>query len=421
MNTYDKIVSIDKDKIKEAIEKHSTPFYIYDEKGILESYQNLTNAFSWNNNFVEYFAVKATPNPFILKSLIKRGAGLDCSSISELFIAEKLGLNGSRIMFTSNNTTLEEYNYASKLNAIINLDDISHLDYFGNQIKIPEKISFRFNPGSLKNGNSIIGNPLESKFGLTEYQILKAVKIAKEKKINSIGIHTMVASNELDPFYFIETAEIVFKLILKIEYKHKIKIDFVNLGGGLGIPYKPEQRSVDLNKISSGIQEKYTQYIINNNLFPFDISMECGRFITGPHGYLVAQVQNIKETYKKYAGLDVSTNNLLRAAIYGAYHHITVLNKEIDCEIEKYDIVGSLCENNDKLAFDRYLPKLCVNDIVVIHDVGAHGHSMGFNYNGKLRSKELLLDINNKIQLIRRAETLDDYFRTIDFNYLNGY
>jgi len=407
-----------KEKLEGIIEKYTTPFHIYDEQGIREYARRFSAAFSWNPGFVEYFAIKAAPNPYLMKILRTEGFGIDCSSLAELDLAGRLGMRGDEIMFTSNDTPASEFRKARELGAIINLDDISHIRYIEENCGIPEKLCFRYNPGSLKEGNLIIGHPEEAKYGLTREQMFDAYRIAKSKGVKEFGIHTMVASNELDPDYFIETAEILFHLILEISRELNIHIGFANLGGGIGIPYEPSQQPVDLEYMSKGIQKLYNEIIVSNQLLPLKLNFESGRAITGPFGYLVSRVLHIKNTYKKFVGLDASMVNLMRPALYGAYHHITVTGKEdqpMDCV---YDVTGSLCENNDKFAIDRRLPEIEPGDLVVIHDAGAHGHSMGFNYNGKLRSAELLLRENGEVMEIRRAETLDDYFSTLDFNGL---
>ena len=407
-----------KEQIDEVIKKYPTPFHIYDERGIVDYAGKFKNAFSWNNGFREYYAIKAVPNPYLMKILRKQGFGIDCSSLSELFIAERCGMKGEEIMFTSNDTTAEEFRKAKDLGAIINLDDISHIEYLEKHAGLPDLVCFRYNPGALKNGNVIIGNPEDSKYGFTREQLIEGYKILQRKGVRRFGIHTMVASNELDPGYFVETSEIVFDLIAEISDKLGIRFEFANLGGGIGIPYKREHKPVDLGYMSRGIKKLYDKLIVGNGLHPLKIFFEAGRAITGPFGYLISSVLHIKETYKKYIGLDASMHNLMRPAMYGAYHHITVLGKEGDECNTLYDVTGSLCENNDKFAINRLLPETKPGDIIVIHDTGAHGHSMGFNYNGKLRSAELLLRKNGEVVQIRRPETIEDYFATLDFEGL---
>jgi len=418
----EKKLPFSKEKIEEIIKLYPTPFHIYDEKGIKKNVRHFINSFSWNKGFKEYFAVKALPNPYIVKMLHQEGTGVDCSSMAELIIAEKCGLKGEEIMFSSNDTPAEEFVKARELGAIINLDDISHIDFLEKIAGLPELICLRYNPGKLKEGNAIIGKPEEAKYGFTRDQLFEGYKILKEKGVKRFGLHTMVASNELDPNYFVETAEIIFNLIAEITKELNIHIEFANLGGGIGIPYKPGEKPVDLEKVSEGIQKCYNSIIVENGLSPLKVFFESGRVITGPSGFLVSKVLHIKNTYRKYAGLDSSMADLMRPAIYGAYHHITVLGKNATkCRLFHYDVTGSLCENNDKFAINRLLPEMVPGDIVIIHDTGAHGHCMGFNYNGKLRSSELLLRENGEVKQIRRAETLDDLFSTLDFKGLTDF
>ena len=410
-----------KKELKEIINKYPTPFHIYDEKAIRENIRKFIKAFDWNTGFKEYFAIKATPNPFIMKILREEGCGIDCSSETELELARKAGMKGEEIMLTSNDTPAEEFRMANNLGAIINLDDISHINYLEKNVGIPETICMRYNPGDLKTGNLIIGHPEEAKYGFTHEQIIEGYRILKKKGAKNFGVHTMVASNELDPHYFIETAEILFNLIAEVAEKAGVRINFANLGGGIGIPYEPGQKAVDMEIVSKGIKKLYEEKIEGNGLSPLKIFFESGRAVTGPYGYLIAKVLHIKNTYKQFAGLDASMANLMRPGIYGAYHHITIAGKENHPHDTKYDVTGSLCENNDKFAIDRLLPELEPDDIVVIHDAGAHGHAMGFNYNGKLRSAELLLRENGEVVPIRRAETIEDYFATVDFNELQNF
>jgi diaminopimelate decarboxylase len=416
-----KLLPFTKNKIEEIIKKYPTPFHIYDEKAIRENARNFKNVFAWNEGFKEFYAVKAAPNPYLMKILHNEGFGVDCSSFAELIMAQKTGITGEEIMFSSNDTPAPEFLLAKQLQAIINLDDISHISYLEQYAGLPSLICFRYNPGPLKKGNVIIGHPEEAKYGFTREQLFEGYKICKEKGIKRFGIHTMVASNELDANYFVETAEILFQLIAEISQNLKINFEFVNIGGGVGIPYRPEQNSIDLEAMSSGIKKKYEQIIIANGLAPIKLFTECGRYITGPYGYLVSRVLHIKNTYKKFAGLDACMANLMRPALYGAYHHITVMGKETQPHDFVYDVTGSLCENNDKFAIDRALPKMESGDIVVIHDAGAHGSAMGFNYNGKLRSAELLLRDDGTVMQIRRAETVDDYLATLDFKELSSF
>ncbi|WIW71224.1 diaminopimelate decarboxylase [Anaerosinus gibii] len=412
----EKAFPISKDNLQEIIAKYPTPFHIYDEQAIRNNMRRLFKAFSWAPAFKEYFAVKAAPNPTLLKILSEEGAGADCSSLAELLLSEMAGIKGENIMLTSNDTPAEEFQKARELGAVINLDDITHIDYLEKHASFPEILSFRYNPGpSLAHSNTIIGKPEEAKYGLTKEQLFEAYRIAKEKGVKRFGLHTMVISNELDPDSFIATAELMFNLAVEINQKLGIRLEFVNLGGGVGIPYRPEETAVDLEYVGEGIRKAYERIVIKNNIAPLTIAMELGRSITGPYGYLVSTALHRKNTYKNYIGLDSCMANLMRPALYGAYHHITIIGKENEPCDHVYDITGSLCENNDKFAIDRALPKIDIGDIIVIHDTGAHGHAMGFNYNGKLRSAELLLKPNGDVEMIRRGETIEDYFATLNF------
>jgi len=417
----DKIPPFTKKQLDNIISKYPTPFHIYDEKSIRENARAFKQAFAWNQGFKEFFAVIAAPNPYLMKILHREGFGADCSSLAELIMSEKTGIRGEEIMFTSNDTPAAEFLKAKELQAIINLDDLSHLAYLEKYAGLPSLICFRYNPGKLKRGNLIIGHPEEAKYGFTREQLREGYKICRDQGIKRFGIHTMVASNELDAAYFVETAEILFQLIAELSRQLKIQFEFVNIGGGVGIPYRPEQKRIDLPAMSRGIKEKYEKIIMAGGLGPIKIYTECGRYITGPYGYLVSKVLHIKDTYKKFAGLDACMANLMRPALYGAYHHITVAGKEQEKPEIVYDVTGSLCENNDKFAIDRKLPVLEQGDIVVIHDAGAHGHAMGFNYNGKLRSAELLLRESGEVIQIRRPETVDDYLATLDLEGLASF
>jgi len=412
-----KTLPFNKAQIENIIKRYPTPFHIYDERGIRENAENLKSAFSWAN-FKEYFAIKATPNPYILKIMKELGFGADCSSLPELIIAEKTGITGEEIMFSSNDTPAYEYVKAKELGAIINLDDISHIDFLEKHAGFPEIISFRYNPGPLRKGNPIIGDPVESKYGFTRPQLFEGFKIARKKGAKRFGLHSFIISNELKSESYVETAKMLFGLSIDLKKELDIRLEFVNLSGGIGIPYRPEQTAVDLFALGKEIKTEYEKMIVPNGLHPLKIYSECGRMLTGPYGFLVSTVLHKKDIYKKYVGLDASMANLMRPAIYGAYHHITVLGKENYPADHTYDVTGSLCENNDKFAINRELPEIEIGDIVVIHDAGAHGHAMGFNYNGKLRSAELLLKPNGSVELIRRAETVDDYFATLDFSKL---
>jgi diaminopimelate decarboxylase len=399
----------------ETVERQfPTPFHIYDEAGIRANARRLQAAFAWNPGFREYFAVKACPNPYLLKIMQAEGFGADCSSLPELLLAEQVGIVGEGIMFTSNATPADEFVKARALAAIVNLDDLSHLAFLEQTAGLPELICFRYNPGPLKGGNAIIGQPEEAKYGFTREQLFEGYRIAKAKGVKRFGLHTMVASNELNFQYFVDTAELLFDLVVEISRQVGITFEFVNIGGGIGIPYKPEQEAVDLERVGAGIRRAYEQRLLAQGHPALKLYLECGRMITGPYGYLVTRVRHIKNTYKRYAGLDACMANLMRPALYGSYHHITVMGKEQQPATVKYDVTGSLCENNDKFAIDRLLPELVPGDLLVIHDAGAHGHAMGFQYNGKLRSAELLLRADGRVVPIRRAETAADYFATLD-------
>lgn len=410
-----------KQDILKIIERHPTPFHIYDEKGIRENAKRLKTAFKDISGFKEYFAVKALPNPFILKILKDEGFGTDCSSLPELMLSEKAGIIGENIMFTSNDTPSEEFIKAKQLGAIINLDDISHIAFLEKSAGIPDMICFRYNPGKERQGNDIIGKPEEAKYGFTKEQLIEGYKIMKQKGVKRFGLHTMIISNELNQQYFIDTAKMLFDLVVEISHNLDIRFEFVNLGGGIGIPYKPDEKPVSYEAIAQGVKKAYEDIIIANNLAPLNIFLECGRVITGPYGWLITKVRHIKHTYKDYAGCDACMANLMRPALYGAYHHIVVLGKEESPSASKYDVTGSLCENNDKFAIDRMLPEIKEGDILAIFNTGAHGHAMGFNYNGKLRSAELLLREDGSIKKIRRAETPEDYFSTLDFKDLEEF
>lgn len=407
---------ISKEKLEEIIKKYPTPFHIYDEKAILANLHRFKKAFDWAPEFREYFAVKATPNPRLMQIMREReGVGADCSSLPELLLADAAGIRGEKIMLTSNDTPANEFQKAVELGAIINLDDISHIDYLEKNAGMPKVLSFRYNPGSLIEGNDIIGKPEEAKYGLTKPQMFEAYKIALQKGVKRFGLHTMVISNEIRLEGLLLNAKIVFTLAAEIAKELGIKFEFINLGGGIGIPYRPEQQAVDLEALGEGVHKLYDEILVPAGLDKTAIAYESGRAITGPYGYLVATVLHEKHTYKDYIGLDACMANLMRPALYGAYHHIEVVGKENEPHDHVYDVTGSLCENNDKFAIDRKLPKIDIGDRVVIFDAGAHGHSMGFNYNGKLRSAELLLHEDGSVELIRRAETIDDYFATLHY------
>jgi diaminopimelate decarboxylase len=414
----EKKLPFSREQLDEMLQKYPTPFHLYDEAAIRANVKRLLAAFSWAPSFKEYFAVKATPNPFLLKILKEEGLGADCSSAAELVLAEKVGITGENIMFSSNDTPADEYAKAAELGAIINLDDISHIEYLEKHVGLPELLSFRYNPGSARAGNTIIGKPEDAKYGLTKEQLFEAYRMVRDKGVTRFGIHTMVISNELNPDYFIETARMMMTLAKEIYETLGIRIEMINFGGGIGVPYRPEDKQVDLEYVGAGIRKLYEDILVPAGLAPMKLALECGRMIAGPYGYLVSKVLHKKETYKNYVGLDACMANLMRPALYGSYHHITVVGKEQQPQDHVYDVTGSLCENNDKFAIDRALPQVDIGDIVVIHDAGAHGHAMGFNYNGKLRSAEILLKADGTTELIRRAETLDDYFATLDFSKL---
>lgn len=404
------------DQLQEVIKKHPTPFYIYDEAAIRATSREFYEAFDWVPTvFKNYYAVKALPNPHILKILHEEGMGADCSSLPELILAEMVGMKGEEILLTSNNTPLDEFEKALEMGAVINLDDITHIQYL-EQLKLPELLSFRYNPGPLKSGNEFIGNPEEAKYGLTKEQLIDGFKTIKKKGVKRFGLHTMVASNELNSDYFIETASLLLETIAEISDELKIHFDFLNLGGGIGIPYKPEEEKVDLAKVSHGIKKLYSSFIVSNAMKPPKLYFECGRVITGPNGWLVTNAIHHKNIYKNYIGVDSCMADLMRPGMYGAYHHITVMGKEDLPEDHKYDVTGSLCENCDKFAIDRMLPKITEGDTLIIHDAGAHGRAMGFNYNAKLRPAELLLKENGEVVEIRRRETIEDYFSTLDLS-----
>ena len=415
----EKTLPVSEARLEEIIAEYPTPFHIYDAKGIVDNIRRFIKALSWAKDFKEYFAVKATPNPYIMRLLQKEGVGADCSSLAELILCEKVGITGDDIIFSSNDTPYEEYAKAMEMGAIINLDDITHVAYLEKHGELPNRLAFRYNPGPLKHGgNTIIGLPEEAKYGMTGDQIIEAINYCKNHGVERFGLHTMVVSNELDITGLIGTAELMFDLALRVKKETGIEVDFIDFGGGIGVAYRPEETPVDYEALSAGIKEAYETMIIGNGHSPISLAFECGRMVTGPYGYLVATAIHRKDIYKHYIGLDACMANLMRPALYGSYHHITVVGKENAPLDHVYDVTGSLCENNDKFAIDRKLPKIDMGDRIVIHDAGAHGHSMGFNYNGKLRSAELLLNEDGSVTQIRRAETLDDLFATLDFSDL---
>ncbi|WP_313346787.1 diaminopimelate decarboxylase [Lacrimispora sp.] len=408
---------VTKEKLLEIVKEYPTPFHIYDEKGIRENAEKLKQAFSWNKGYREYFAVKATPNPFILNILKDYGCGADCSSMTELMMSDAIGFSGSDIMFSSNDTPSEEFQYADKVGGIINLDDITHIDFLEKAIgHIPETISCRYNPGGIfKISNDIMDNPGDSKYGMTTEQIFEAFKILKSKGAKEFGIHAFLASNTVTNEYYPLLAKVMFELAVKLKEETGAHITFINLSGGIGIPYRPGQEPNDIIAIGEGVRKVYEEILVPEGMGDVAIYTELGRFMLGPYGGLVTEAIHEKHTHKEYIGVDACAVNLMRPAMYGAYHHITVMGKEKEACSHKYDVVGSLCENNDKFAIDRMLPEISMGDLLFIHDTGAHGYAMGYNYNGKLRSAELLLKENGEVDLIRRAETPKDYFATFDF------
>ncbi len=404
------------DQLNELASEVPTPFYLYDEAGIRQTCRDLYQAFGWAEDFRNYFAVKALPNPHVINVVREQGMGADCSSGPELFLAKTAGLSGEEVMFTSNNTPIHEFVKAKELGAVFNLDDISHIDFVQEHIGLPELVSFRYNPGPARQGNTIIGNPEEAKYGFTEAQLFDGYRRLKELGVQRFALHSMVASNELNGSFFVETARMLFELVVRIHQKLEIQIEFVNLGGGIGIPYRPEDQPVDLTWLGEQIRELYDTMIVSTGLDPVRIVMENGRMVTGPHGYLVTRCLHHKNIYRDYVGVDACMANLMRPGMYGAYHHITVPGHENEPHDRVVDVVGSLCENNDKFAIQRSLPAIEQDDLLVIHDAGAHGHAMGFQYNGKLRSAELLLQADGGVRQIRRAETVDDLFATLDLS-----
>lgn len=407
---------ITKEHLEEIVKEYPTPFHLYDEKGIRKNMKELKEAFSWNKGYKEYFAVKATPNPFLIDILREYGCGCDCSSYTELMLSEAIGAKGSDIMFSSNATPAEEYAYADKLGAIINLDDITHIDFLEKTIgHIPETISCRYNPGGLfKISNDIMDNPGDSKYGMTTEQLFEAFKILKSKGAKEFGIHAFLASNTVTNEYYPMLARTLFEVAVKLQKETGAHIKFINLSGGIGIPYQPDQDANDIRIIGQKVHEVYDEVLKSAGMGDVEIYTELGRFMMGPYGALVTEAIHAKHTHKEYIGCDACAVNLMRPAMYGAYHHITVMGKEDKPCDHKYDITGSLCENNDKFAIDRMLPEIEMGDLLFIHDTGAHGFSMGYNYNGKLKSAELLLKEDGSVQLIRRAETPADYFATFD-------
>ncbi len=406
---------VTKDQLESIAAVYPTPFHIYDEAGIRENAQKLRQAFAWNPGFREYFAVKATPTPAILKLLHEEGCGCDCSSLTELMMSERCGITGDEIMFSSNDTPAEEFQLADRLGATINLDDITHIAYLERAIgRIPERISCRYNPGgNFAISNTIMDTPGEAKYGMTRPQMTEAFRTLKEKGAREFGIHAFLASNTVSNEYYPVLASILFKTAVELHKETGAHIAFINLSGGVGIPYRPEQEPNDIFAIGEGVRRAYEEILVPAGMGDVAIYTELGRFMLAPYGHLVTRVIHEKHTYKEYVGVDACAANLMRPAMYGAYHHITVMGKETAPCDHQYDVVGSLCENNDKFAIDRMLPKVDIGDLLVLHDTGAHGFSMGYNYNGRLRSAELLLKADGTTELIRRAETPDDYFATL--------
>ncbi len=410
---------VTKSKLDEIVKTHPTPFHLYDEKGIRENARRVNAAFSWNPGFKEYFAVKATPNPTILKVLREEGCGVDCSSLTELMMAEKCGFRGHEIMFSSNNTLAEEYRLADRLGAVINLDDLTHVEFLEESIgHIPETIFCRYNPGGVftlgagKDGHQVMDNPGDAKYGMTRPQIAQAFRMLKAKGARTFGIHCFLASNTISNEYYPELAGILFRLAVELKAETGCDIRFINLSGGIGVPYRPEEEANDIALIGQGVRRKFEEILVPAGMGDVRLCSELGRFMLAPYGCLVTKVLHFKHIYKEYVGVDACAADLMRPAVYGSYHHITVSGKEDAPCVQKVDVTGSLCENCDKFAVDRMLPEIQRGDLLVIHDTGAHGHAMGYNYNGKLRSAELLLREDGSVALIRRAETPEDYFST---------
>ena len=411
---------VTKEQIEEIVKTYPTPFHIYDEKGIRENVKKMREAFSWNKGFREYFAVKATPNPFLINILKEYDCGVDCSSMTELYMADKMGFGSDKmadgIMFSSNATPAEEFQYAKKLGAIINLDDFTHIDFLEKTAGIPEKICCRFNPGGMfKISTTIMDNPGDAKYGMTKEQLFEAYKILKDKGVKEFGLHAFLASNTVTNDYYPTLAKVLFDVAVELKEKVGVSLSFINLSGGVGIPYRPDQEPNDIMAIGEGVHKVFDEVLVPAGLGDVALYTELGRFMIGPYGALVTKAVHEKHIYKEYIGCDACACNLMRPAMYGAYHHITVLGKENEPCDHKYDVTGSLCENNDKFAIDRMLPKIDIGDYLFIHDTGAHGFAMGYNYNGKLWSAELLLKEDGSVQLIRRAETIKDYLATFDF------
>lgn len=415
----EKIPFVTKEQLEDIASRYATPFYLYDEKGIRETARRVNKAFSWNKGFKEYFAVKATPTPGILKILHEEGCGADCSSYTEILMADAVGFKGDEIMFSSNDTPAEDFQLARKLNATINLDDITHIDFLERVADIPDTVCCRYNPGGhFAIANNIMDNPGDAKYGMTREQLTEAYKRLMAKGVKHFGLHAFLASNTVTNDYYPELARILFKVAVELKEETGASIEFINLSGGVGIAYRPGQMQNDIMEIGEGVRRAYEEVLVPAGMGNVRLYTEMGRYMLAPYGALVSRVIHQKHIYKEYIGLDACAANLMRPAIYGAYHHITVMGKEnAPCD-HKYDVTGGLCENNDKFAIDRMLPEINIGDLVFIHDAGAHGFAMGYNYNGKLRSAELLLKEDGSVEMIRRAETPADYFATFDFTGL---
>lgn len=403
------------EQLREIVKEYPTPFHLYDEKGIRENARRLKEAFSWNKGFKEYFAVKATPNPTILKILKEEGCGVDCSSYTELLLSDKVGFHGDEIMFSSNVTPKEDFVLAKKLNSLINLDDITHINFLEESAGLPETICCRYNPGgAFAVDNAIMDTPGEAKYGFTREQLTEGFKKLMDKGVKHFGLHAFLASNTIANEYYPALAKLLFKTAVELKNETGAHIAFINLSGGIGIPYRPDEKPADIYAVGDGVKKAYEEILVPAGMGDVSIYTELGRFMLGPYGCLVTTVLHEKKIHKNYIGLDACAANLMRPAMYGSYHHITVMGKENEPHDHKYDVTGGLCENNDKFAIDRMLPKTDIGDFIVIHDTGAHGFAMGYNYNGKLRSAEVLLKTDGTTQLIRRAETPEDYFATLN-------
>lgn len=411
---------VTKEQLEKIADEYPTPFYLYDEKGIRENIRRLQKAFSWNPGFKEYFAVKATPTPAILKIMQEEGCGVDCSSYTELLMSDALGFHGRDIMFSSNMTPAQDYVLASDLGAIVNLDDLTHVEFFEKVVgSIPDLICCRYNPGGkFRIANEVMDNPGDAKYGMTYDQMVQAYRMLMERGAKQFGIHAFLVSNSNETEYYPMLAGILFQVAVDLHRETGADISFVNLSGGIGVPYKPEDTPVDIEAVGDGVKAQYQEILKPAGLGNVAIFSELGRYMLAPYGVLVTRAIHEKHIYKEYIGVDACAANLMRPAMYKAYHHITVMGKENDAHDHTYDIAGGLCENNDKFAIDRELPKIDIGDLLVIHDAGAHGFAMGYNYNGKLRSAEVLLKEDGSTELIRRAETPDDYFATFDFLYI---